>query len=93
MKMRFVLNRCWGGFSLSEQAAEALGLESGYSDIRRDDPDLIALIEDAGSEWVSGHCASLAIVEIPDDATDWEMDEYDGIESITYVVGGKLYHA
>ena len=91
--MRFVLNRCWGGFSLSEHAAEALGLESGYFDIRRDDPDLIALIEDAGSEWVSGRCASLTIVEIPDDATDWEMDEYDGIESITYVVGGKLYHA
>jgi hypothetical protein len=32
-------------------------------------------------------------VAIPDEATDWELDEYDGFERVTYVVGGKLYHA
>ena len=91
--MLMVLNKCWGGFSLSEQAAEVLGLDSGYSDIDPTDPALIALIQERGSDWVSGRCAKLRIVEIPEEATDWEMNEYDGIESITYVVGGKLYHA
>lgn len=91
--MLMVLNKCWGGFSLSEQAAEVLGLDSGYSDIDPTDPDLIALIRERGSDWVSGRCAHLCIVEIPDEATDWEMNEYDGIETITYVVDGKLYHA
>lgn len=90
--MLMVLNKCWGGFSLSEQAAEALGLDSGYSDIDPTDPALIALIQEHGSDWVSGRCAKLRIVEIPEEATDWEKNEYDGIETITYVVGGKLYH-
>lgn len=35
----------------------------------------------------------LEVVEIPEEATDWEIDEYDGQESITYVVDGKIYHA
>lgn len=91
--MLIVLNKCWGGFSLSAQAAEVLGLDSGYSDISPTDPALIALIQEHGSEWVSGRFAHLCIVEIPDEATDWEKNEYDGMESITYVVGGKLYHA
>ena len=92
--MLIVLNKCYGGFGLSKQAVEALGLEDGYyGDVGRDDPTLIALIQEHGSEWVSGRCAKLRIVEIPEKATDWEMNEYDGIESITYVVGGKLYHA
>ena len=58
--MLVVLNKCYGGFGLSKQAVEALGLEDGY---------------------------------YGDEATDWEMDDYDGIETITYVVDGKLYHA
>lgn len=46
----------------------------------RTDPDLIAVVEELG-EKANGRCAQLEIVEIPDDL-DWEIDEYDGIETI-----------
>lgn len=47
----------------------------------RNDADLIAVIEEYGSKKCSGICSSLKIVEIPDDV-QWEIDEYDGWESI-----------
>jgi hypothetical protein len=48
-------------------------------EIARDDPRLIDLIEMYGSDAVSGSCASLKIVEVPD-GVDWEIQEYDGNE-------------
>jgi hypothetical protein len=50
-------------------------------DIQRNDPLLIKTIEDIGEKEASGRCASLTIVEIPDDA-DWEISEYDGNEHV-----------
>ena len=90
--MKFVLNKCFGGPSMSEAATEILDRNNRY-DFDTTDIDLIALIEEHGTEFCSGRLAYLVVVEIPDDATDWEFTEYDGIESIIYVVGGKLYHA
>lgn len=82
-----VFNYCYGGFSISEEAAEILSLKKGkkidthcFEDMGRDDSDLIALIEERGSEFVSGDCASLSIVEIPEGLT-FSWDEYDGMES------------
>lgn len=91
--MVFVLNKCFGGWSLSDWAVEQLGVEDNYAcltDIELD--KLIQLINEVGSEKVSGRHAKLQVVEIPDNCTDYEIDEYDGIERITYVVNGKLYH-
>jgi hypothetical protein len=89
--MKFVLNKCFGGFSVSDWAAEQLGLKSVY-DAEYDDPHLIELVEKFPDK-VSGDCAKLKVVEIPDDCTDYEFNDYDGFESITYVVDGKIYHA
>ncbi len=50
-------------------------------DIDRDDPDLISVVEELGSEKASGDFAELEIVEIPDDV-NYEIDDYDGMESI-----------
>lgn len=50
----------------------------------RTDERLIALIEEKGSEWCSGECAALTIVEIPDDV-NWEIEEYDGSEWVSEV--------
>jgi len=82
-----VFNYCYGGFSISEEAAEILSLKKGrtvdthvFDDMGRDDVDLIALIEERGSEFVSGDCASLSIVEIPE-GLSFSWDEYDGMES------------
>lgn len=50
----------------------------------RTDERLIALIEEKGSEWCSDIHAQLKVVEIPDDI-EWEIDEYDGMETIEEV--------
>lgn len=86
--MKFVLNKCFGGFGLSDWAREQMG----RSEPDRGDPDLITLVTNHGKK-VSGACAALTVVEIPDNTTDYEIDEYDGFESIIYVVDGKIYHA
>jgi hypothetical protein len=44
----------------------------------RNDPDLIAVIEEFGDE-ANGRAASLKIVEVPDDV-EWQIDDYDGWE-------------
>jgi len=49
-------------------------------DIERDDPILIQVIEEMGLE-ANDICAELKIVEVPDDVK-WEIDEYDGVESV-----------
>jgi len=54
-------------------------LMSAY-DLDRTDPDLIRVVEELGKE-ANGMYSDLRIVEIPDDI-DWEIYEYDGIESI-----------
>ena len=48
----------------------------------RTDPLLIQVIEELGSQKASGDCAHIDIVEIPDDVTDWVIDNYDGIEHV-----------
>lgn len=88
--MKIVINECYGGYGLSDWALKELGIE--YSDeINRTQPDLISLVENFPAE-VNGEFAELSVVEIPDETTDWEISEYDGFESITYVVNGKLFH-
>ena len=47
----------------------------------RTDPDFIAMIEEFGSEKCGGKYSKLKIVEIPDDV-NWEINDYDGIETI-----------
>lgn len=52
-----------------------------YGINNRSDPLLIECIETLGSKDVSGSCAKLKIVEIPDDI-EYTIEEYDGIEHI-----------
>jgi len=49
-------------------------------EISRDDPNLVKVVEDMGN-LANGMCSELKIVEIPD-GVDWQIDEYDGLESI-----------
>jgi hypothetical protein len=46
----------------------------------RKHPLVIRVIEELGAE-ANGRCASLKVVEIPDDV-EWEIDEYDGWEHV-----------
>lgn len=131
--MKLVVNRCFGGFGLSDKAIEMVmnrknlgcfryeqtkykyrdGIDEYtrydvfngsiftiYStkdlgkkineypsesywycgDLKRDDADLIAVVEELGEE-ANSWASKLEVVEIPDDV-EWEIDEYDGIETI-----------
>ncbi len=52
-------------------------------DIPRDDPALVQVVRELGSE-ADGMFASLKIVSIPDDV-EWEIEEYDGKEWVSEV--------
>jgi hypothetical protein len=60
------------------EAYERHSLE--HRDIKRDDPLLIRVVEELGEE-ANGSCASLKIIEVPDDVK-WEIAEYDGSERV-----------
>jgi hypothetical protein len=47
----------------------------------RSDETLVKVVEKLGTA-ANGLCAKLEIVDIPDDATDWYIDNYDGVETI-----------
>lgn len=92
MPRKVVINGCYGGFSLSEtvkhlykDATKHVTRERNWfadSDIPRDDPDLIRIIETLGLEESGGFFAKLKIIELPDDlpSDGWEIKDYDGIE-------------
>ena len=82
--MKIVINKCYGGFSLSEAAYKELGLEwdgygYGHSDDRAN-PDLVAVVEKLGKA-ANGNFAELKVVDIPD-GIDYRIEDYDGIEWI-----------
>lgn len=52
-----------------------------YNDIERNDPDLIRVIETLGEDKASGNLSRVKVVEIPDDVA-YEINDYDGIESV-----------
>ena len=51
-----------------------------YPDYDRDDPILLEVIDELGDK-ADGHFAKLTVVEIPD-GVDWQVDNYDGMESV-----------
>jgi hypothetical protein len=84
--MKIVINRCYGGFSLSKEAYKMLDLEwDGYGftysdNDKRTDPKLVKCVEVLGAK-ANGEYSDLKVVEIPDNI-DWYIDDYDGLESV-----------
>lgn len=89
--MKIIINVCYGGFSVDEDVAEKLGYEDEWDDDLRTDARLIEMIENG--EDCDGFCAKLRVVETPENTTDYMIQEYDGYESLIYVVDGKLHRA
>ncbi len=83
--MKVVINRCYGGFSLSEKAYDYLGIPwDGYGYEYKGDranPKLVECVEKLGEE-ADGNFAELKVVDIPNDV-EWEIEEYDGIEWVS----------
>lgn len=83
MSVKVVVNRCFGGYSLSEAAMKALGVTSPYAFAGdRANPELVRVVEELGCAAASGPLAELEVVEIPAD-TDWRIDDYDGRETVS----------
>ena len=94
--MRVVINKCHGGFGLSDKAYEKLnewGMSFtkidgywepyGWGRDNRADTLLIRVVEELGEE-ANGDYAELKVVEIPDDVA-YDVQEYDGLEWIAEV--------
>lgn len=94
--MKVVKNACYGGYGLSDKAINRLSeitgksreqcvndYDFGFEKETRIASELIQVIEELGED-ASGTCAKLVIVEIPDDVI-WEIEEYDGWETIEEV--------
>lgn len=93
--MKIVINRCYGGFNLSEEALDYMGIPykvdfgfafpANYGWLGslecRTNSKLIEFIEKSGSERASGRCSKLVVEEIPQ-GTLFRIEEYDGMESI-----------
>lgn len=84
--MKIVVNRYHGVFGLSEYAKTIL--DPNHANWRTD-PNLIALVE-KDSEKAGVPYSRLAVVEIPDNATDYIVDEHSGVEDVVYVLDGKI---
>lgn len=85
MSQKIVINKCHGGFGLSEQALrlyETTTKQHGVNEYRieRDDRTLVNIVETLGDD-ANGRFAKLKVVEIPDDV-NWVLEEYDGLEWI-----------
>ena len=83
--IKVVINTCFGGFGLSEEAEaeykERMGITDPdwyYYDLPRDCPVLVSMVENGP---VNGQYADLKVVEIPDNV-NWFIYEYDGIEHV-----------
>lgn len=92
MARKIVINRGYGGFSLSDQVKNLYMLATkdvprfkGWyfdQDVSREDPILIEIIERVGLEHSRGNFATLKIIELPADLLpdNYEIHDYDGIE-------------
>jgi hypothetical protein len=84
---KVVINTCYGGFGLSEESLEDYKKRKNITDenfyhwdIPRDCPDLVAMVEEGGTN-VDGIYSELKVVDVPDDA-NWYIEEYDGMEHV-----------
>ena len=82
---KIVINKCYGGFGLSQEALglynELSGKNEDYDwDIQRNDPYLVQVVETLGKK-ANGFCAELLVVELLP-GTLYRICDYDGNEYI-----------
>ena len=83
--MKIVVNVAFGdyGCDVSEQYAD---LVDRYKDDRTN-PELVDFVRNHPND-----CGDLAVMTIPDNATDWDIADDDGNETLIYVVDGKIHY-
>lgn len=90
--MKVLVNNQYGGFHIKDEIVEKIwGKERALfidEDEMRVNAELIAMKE--RGEDIEDNCCDLIIVNVPENATDWMVTEYDGLESLYMVVDGKI---
>ena len=85
--MKVVINGCYGGYSLSDEALAYLGIPGGsryaYDDDRAN-PKLVECVEKLGEAVNHDSASYLYVVEVPDDVK-WTITDYDGVEQVEEV--------
>ena len=83
--MKIVINVDFGGYGcdVSEQYVDLVDRYEGD----RTNPELVSFVENHPDD-----CGDLAVMTIPDNATDWDIQDYDGSETLIYVVDGKIHY-
>lgn len=92
--IKVVRNACYGGFMLPQQYLNHPKCKAkrayDHSKEIRTDPILIAMI-DPEKGLIIPSATDLVVEEIPANATDWAISEYDGYEEVVYVLDGKIH--
>ena len=83
--MKIVINANFGGYGcdVSEQYVDLVDRYEGD----RTNPELVAFVENHPND-----CGDLAVMTISDNATDWDIQDYDGNETLIYVVDGRIHY-
>lgn len=81
--MKIVVNRCYGGFGLSQEALDFLDTNSGHQygwPHMRHSIELVECVEELGNK-AGGEYSELKVIDIPD-GIEWEIWDHGGMESI-----------
>ncbi len=84
--MKIVVNADFGGYDCDDVSEQYEDLVDRCEDDRTN-PELVAFVENHPDD-----CGDLVIRTIPDNATDWDIQEDDGNETLIYVVDGKIHY-
>ena len=88
---KILVNTSFGGFGIREDLFDEFMERTGGLDDIREDKKLIAFVEQGFD--IGDSFADIGLAEIPDNATDYVIEEYDGKETVLYVVDGKIRYA
>lgn len=84
--IKMVINGDYGSFG--DGVAEEFQDFVYQSEDDRFSLELVKFVEEHPEE-----CGDLMVVGIPEGFTDYDIEEYDGLESVLYVLNGKMYWA
>jgi len=78
-RVKVVYNRCYGGYSLSDEAVDWLLKQNCVEDPPRHDPMLVECVETLGGV-ANGRLASLAVRELK--GRSYRLEDDDGFETV-----------
>jgi len=79
--MKVVINACYGGYRLSDEACHLLYARGLDEDVERHNHHLVEIVERLGPQ-ANGLYSELKIIQIPDSVKDYRVMDYDGVEWI-----------